>query len=94
MPEAAEKEADRELRRLQRIPASPEYSVAIDDITWLCDLPWDKDTKDQLNLNHAKKILDPATGALIINILRVSRRAQAERRWSGGRTHVSLDRPA
>src|SRR5262249_5743390 len=59
MPEAAQKEAERELGRLQRIPqASPEYSLAIDYITWLCDLPWNTSTQDQLNLTRAKQILD------------------------------------
>jgi ATP-dependent Lon protease len=59
MPEAVQKEAERELGRLERIPqASPEYSVAVDYITWLCELPWSKSTTDQLNLNRAKKILD------------------------------------
>jgi len=59
LPEAAKKEADRELGRLERIPqASPEYSVAVDYVTWLCDLPWNTSTVDQLNLNRARKILD------------------------------------
>lgn len=59
MPEAARKEADRELGRLERIPqASPEYSLAVDYINWLCDLPWSVSTQDQLNLNRARKILD------------------------------------
>jgi ATP-dependent Lon protease len=59
MTEAAGKEAERELDRLERIPqASPEYSVAVDYVTWLCDLPWSVSTVDQLNLNRARRILD------------------------------------
>ncbi len=59
MPEPAQKEAERELERLMRIPqASPEYSVALDYITWLCDLPWSSSTSDQLSLNRARQILD------------------------------------
>ncbi len=59
MPEAALKEAQRELERIARIPqASPEYSVAVDYVTWLCDLPWAKGTTDQLDLPRAERILD------------------------------------
>ncbi|HSW47416.1 MAG TPA: LON peptidase substrate-binding domain-containing protein, partial [Phycisphaerae bacterium] len=59
MPEAARTEAERELGRLTRIPqASPEYSVALDYITWLCDLPWVVGTRDNLDLERAEKILN------------------------------------
>jgi len=59
MTKAARTEAERELNRLGRIPqASPEYSVALDYITWLCDLPWVISTEDQLDLNRAEKILN------------------------------------
>ncbi len=59
MPEAARREADRELERMTRIPqASPEYSVAIDYLTWLCDLPWAVQTKDHLDLRRAERILN------------------------------------
>ncbi len=59
MSEAARAEAERELGRLARIPqASPEYSVAVDYITWLCDVPWSLGTQDQLSLIRAKRILD------------------------------------
>ena len=59
MSEAARHEVERELDRLNRIPqASPEYSVAIDYVTWLCDLPWTVGTEDRLDLKRAEKILD------------------------------------
>ena len=59
MPEAAQREAERELGRLQRIPqASPEYSVAIDYVTWLCDLPWRIHTSDKLDIRRAERILN------------------------------------
>lgn len=59
MPEAARKEAERELNRLVRIPqASPEYSVAMDYVTWLCELPWAIATEDRLDLKQAERILD------------------------------------
>ncbi len=59
MPEPALKEAQRELDRMLRIPqASPEYSVALDYVSWLCDLPWTARTADQLDLRRAERILD------------------------------------
>ncbi len=59
MTETAEREAHRELARLSRIPqASPEYSVALDYIEWLTDLPWSVSTEDRLDLRRARKILD------------------------------------
>ncbi len=59
MPESAEKEAQRELERLERTPqASPEYSGAVDYLHWLCEIPWSKATKDKLNIAQAEKVLD------------------------------------
>jgi len=59
MPEPARREAERELGRLQRIPqASPEYSVAVDYVTWLCELPWAVSTEDQLDIRRAERILN------------------------------------
>lgn len=59
MPPDVAKEANRELERLERIPqASPEYSVAMDYLQWLCELPWAVATPDDLNIHRAEKILD------------------------------------
>jgi len=59
MPEAVEKEAERELDRMGRIPqASPEYSVARDYVEWLCELPWSVSTTDSLDIAQAERILD------------------------------------
>src|SRR5690606_22478045 len=59
MPDAARLEADRELARMSRIPqTSPEYTVALDYVTWLTDLPWSETTIDSLNLKRAERILD------------------------------------
>jgi len=59
MPEHATKEADRELQRLTAIPTmSPEYQVARTYLEWLADLPWSKNTEDQLDIKRAEKILD------------------------------------
>jgi len=59
MPETVEKEAMRELTRLEKIPTmSPEFGVLRSYIEWLCELPWAKNTQDILNLPRAKRILN------------------------------------
>jgi ATP-dependent Lon protease len=59
MPEEAEKEAKRELERLSRVPtASPEYSVVRTYLDWLTSLPWDVQTQDNLDIKHARGVLD------------------------------------
>ena len=59
MPEASEKVAMKELDRLSRIPTqSPEYNVSRTYIEWIADLPWDKSSKDRIDLKEALKILD------------------------------------
>jgi len=59
MPEKAEQEALRELDRLSKIPfASPEYSVIRTYLDWACELPWSVQTKDQLDINRAERILN------------------------------------
>jgi ATP-dependent Lon protease len=59
MPEAVEKEAKRELDRLKRIhQASPEYSVGIDYLHWLCEVPWSVSTKDNLSIARAEQVLE------------------------------------
>ncbi|MFL6569339.1 MAG: endopeptidase La, partial [Chthoniobacterales bacterium] len=52
-------QADRELKRLDFIPAaSPEYSVIVSYIETIADLPWSKMSEDNLDLNQAQQILD------------------------------------
>lgn len=59
MSDAAKEAADHELSRLALIPqASPEYGSAMDYLEWLVSLPWSKRTDDQLELDHAQKVLD------------------------------------
>jgi ATP-dependent Lon protease len=59
LPEEAKKEADRELGRLASIPtASPEHSMVRTYLEWLADLPWSAATEDNLDLPHAKRVLD------------------------------------
>jgi ATP-dependent Lon protease len=59
LPEAARKQADRELGRLERLPpAAAEYGVIRTYLEWLVELPWDKETEDDLDLPHAREVLD------------------------------------
>jgi len=59
MPPEVRKEADRELARLARIPPqAPEYTVARTYLEWLCDMPWAIATEDDLDLKHARTVLD------------------------------------
>jgi len=59
MPEEAEKEAKRELDRLSKLPtAAAEYSVIRTYLDWLVNLPWNVATEDNLDIAHARKVLD------------------------------------
>ena len=50
---------DKELNRLSRVnPAAAEYSVQVNHLELLLDLPWNEFTKDQFDLDRARKILD------------------------------------
>jgi ATP-dependent Lon protease len=58
-PQAITEQAERELRRLQHIPAaSPEFSVIVSYLEILADLPWNKLSDDALDLAQARQILD------------------------------------
>ena len=59
MPEEAEKEARRELDRLSKLPtAAAEYGVIRTYLDWLTSIPWDETTEDNLDISHARKVLD------------------------------------
>ena len=58
-PQPVREQAERELRRLSHLhPASPEYSVIVSYVETLAELPWNKLTADNLDLDRAQKILD------------------------------------
>jgi ATP-dependent Lon protease len=59
MPPDVEKEALKELTRLERIPEmAPEYSLIRTYFDWLVELPWSIVTKEEINLPKAREILD------------------------------------
>ena len=59
MPEEALKQAKRELDRLSRLPtAAAEYGVIRTYLDWLASLPWSKTTQDNLDIAHAREILN------------------------------------
>lgn len=59
LPEEARKQADRELSRLERLqPAMAEYGVVRTYLEWIASLPWDRGTEDNLDLSHAREVLD------------------------------------
>ncbi len=59
MPEKVEKEADKQLKRLQKMhPDSAEAGTIRTYLDWLVELPWSISTKDKLDIKAAKKVLD------------------------------------
>ena len=59
LPEEAQKEAERELTRLQRMsPNAADYTVTRTYLDWLVTLPWSVLTTDKVDIVHAKEILD------------------------------------
>ena len=50
---------EKELNRLEKYnPNSPDYSVQYNYLEFMLDLPWGEMSKDNLDLKHAKKVLD------------------------------------
>ena len=59
MPQAALEEALRQLRRLEQMhPDSAESSVVRTYLDWLTEMPWQKATKDVIDIQQAKTGLD------------------------------------
>ena len=59
MPEEADKMARRELERMSHLPtAAAEYGVIRTYLDWLASLPWSIITPDNLDIQHARQVLD------------------------------------
>ncbi len=59
LPEEAKKEFERELGRLERLPAgAPDFHVTRTYLEFVLDLPWNSQTEDNLDLGNARKVLD------------------------------------
>ncbi|HKI79838.1 MAG TPA: endopeptidase La [Ignavibacteriaceae bacterium] len=59
MPKEVETKALEELNKLKKTPPmSPESTVIRNYLEWLVDVPWNKKTRDNLNIDHVQKILN------------------------------------
>ena len=59
MPKEADKEATKQLKRLEQMhPESAESTVVRTYLDWLVDMPWSKSSKDVIDIKKAKQVLD------------------------------------
>lgn len=59
MPKDVEEKAYEELDKLRKTPMmSPEFAVNRNYLEWLTAVPWSKRTRDKLDINHVKDVLD------------------------------------
>jgi ATP-dependent Lon protease len=58
-PDHAKAAFEKNIQKLERMnPNAAEYSIQTNYIELLLDLPWNKTTEDNLDLEHARKVLD------------------------------------
>jgi len=59
LPDEVKKEFEREMARLEKLPtAAPDYHVTRTYLDFVLDLPWNTLTEDNLDIAHARKVLD------------------------------------
>jgi ATP-dependent Lon protease len=59
LPDDIRKEAERELGRMEKLPAAaPDFNVIRTYLELLLELPWRKATEDNLDLRRARQVLD------------------------------------
>jgi ATP-dependent Lon protease len=59
LPEDVRKEAERELSRMRKLPqGAPDYHVIRTYLDYVLELPWRIATQDQLDIGHAREVLD------------------------------------
>ncbi|MFN8110453.1 MAG: endopeptidase La [Thermoleophilia bacterium] len=95
MPDAARKEAERELGRLERHAEGPEAGMIRTYLEWMVSLPWDTRSEDRLDLSAARDVLDADHAGLekvkerILEYLAV-RKLRREREMDDASTGVIL----
>ena len=104
MPEEAEKEARRELDRMRKMPTqAAEYSVIKTYVDWMVSLPWSVITQDNLDIAHARQVLnedhyglekikDRILEFLAVRKLRLERKAEGEGPGSAPQDHIRRER--
>jgi ATP-dependent Lon protease len=104
MPAEAEKEARRELDRLRKMPSqAAEYSVIKTYLDWMVSLPWSVTTEDNLDIAHAREVLnedhygldeikDRILEFLAVRKLRLERKAEPEEDDSLPVDHIRRER--
>ena len=59
LPDEVQERGLKELQRLQQMPPmSPEVGIIRTYLDWLTSLPWSKASEDNLDINHAKAVLE------------------------------------
>ncbi len=59
VPEEVKEKALTEIKRLSQLPSSsPETGIIRNYLTWITDLPWNKETEDKIDLKRSREILD------------------------------------
>ena len=59
LPQEVRDKGLKELKKLQQInPASPEYTVLLNYLDWILDLPWQETSQDNTDLTLAREILN------------------------------------
>jgi ATP-dependent Lon protease len=59
MPQTAQAEAEKQLKRLEQMhPDSAESTVVRTYLDWLVELPWQRETKDHIDIPAAHRVLD------------------------------------
>lgn len=59
LPDAVRTQANREIERLKQMPPmAPEVGIIRTYVDWILDLPWSLTTEDNLDVNHAKQVLE------------------------------------
>ncbi len=57
--EEARKKVEKEIKRISHMsPGSPEVGMSRAYVDWILDLPWGKETEDQLDLKRAREVLE------------------------------------